>query len=107
PEKQKRFGQACDKIAGAYKQFQPYSKEYSLTTPIMSDLFNIARHVLRLPEEMKKPSDQRLREYRDSALPSLEQQIYTTAPISDALEIAELAEYFRFMQGELGRDHEL
>jgi hypothetical protein len=107
PEKQKRFGQAWDRIAAAYRQFQPYSKEYSLTTPIFSELFGIARNVLRLPEEMKKPSDQRLREYRDSALPSLEQQLYSTAPISDSLEIAVLAENFRFMRDQLGPDHEL
>src|SRR4029077_19896909 len=51
--------------------------------------------------------DQRLREYRDSALPSLEQQIYSTAPISDSLEIAVLAENFRFLKRQLGADHEL
>src|SRR6185436_17036234 len=83
------------------------SKPYSLTTPMFSELFSIARHVLRLPEEMQKPSDKRLREYRDSALPSLEQEIYSTAPISDSLEIALLAENFRFMQSQLGADHVL
>src|SRR6185369_11831884 len=34
PEKQKRFGKAWDEIAAAYKQFAPFSKEYSLTTPM-------------------------------------------------------------------------
>jgi hypothetical protein len=102
-----KFGKVWDDVAAAYNQFRPYSKEYSLTTLVLSDLFNIARHVLRLPEEMKKPSDKRLREYRDSALPSLEQEIYSPAPITDSLEIAVLAEDFRFMQAQLGSDHEL
>ena len=107
PEMRRKFGKVWDEVAAAYSQFQPYSKEYSLTTPVLSDLFNIARHVSRLPEEMKKPSDKRLREYRDSALPSLEQEIYSPAPITDSLETAVLTEDFRFMQRQLGPDHEL
>jgi hypothetical protein len=107
PEMRKKFGKVWDDVKTAYQQYQPFSKEYSLTTMVMSDLFNIARHVLRLPEEMKKPSDKRLREYRDSALPSLEQEIYSKAPITDSLEIAVLAEDFRFMQSQLGPDHDL
>jgi Peptidase S46. len=107
PEMHKKFGKVWDDVAAAYSQFKPYSKEYSLTTPAISDLFNIARNVLRLPAEKKKPSDQRLREYRDSALPSLEQEMYSTAPISDSLEIAVLAEDFRFMQSQLGAGHDL
>jgi hypothetical protein len=107
PAKLKKFGKVWDQLAASYQQFQPYSKEYSMTTLVFSDLFSIARNVMRLPEEMQKPSDRRLREYRDSALPSLEQQIYSTAPISDSLEIAVLAENFRFMQSQLGADHEL
>jgi Peptidase S46 len=107
PEMRQKFGKVWDDVAAAYSQFRPYSKEYSMTTPVLSDLFNIARNVSRLPEEMKKPSDKRLREYRDSALPSLEQEIYSPAPISDSLEIAVLAEDFRFMQRQLGPDHEL
>src|SRR5436190_2460880 len=107
PEKQKKFGKVWDEVAAAYEAFRPYSKEYSLSTPYSSELFDIARHVLRLPEEMKKPSDKRLREYRDSALPSLEQSMYSSAPITDSLEIAVLAENFRFMQEQLGADNEL
>src|SRR5205814_9593997 len=102
PEKRKKFGKVWDDVAAAYRRFQPYSKEYSLTTLAFSDLFTIARHVLRLPEEVRKPSDKRLREYRDSALPSLEQQMYSTAPITDSLAIAMIAENLRFMQRQLG-----
>src|SRR5258708_22631528 len=56
---------------------------------------------------MQKPSDQRLREYRDSALTSLNQQTYSTAPITDSLESAMIAENLRFMQRQLGPDNEL
>ncbi len=102
-----KFGDAWENIAKAYSEFAPLSKQYSLTTPMFSDLFTIARNVLRLPAERRKPSDKRLREYRDSALPSLEQAMYSTAPITSSLEIATLAENFRFMTNQLGADQEL
>ena len=46
-----------------------------------SDLFRIARDVVRLAEERPKPNDQRLREYRDSALPGVEASLYAAIPI--------------------------
>jgi Peptidase S46 len=107
PEKRARFGKVWDEVAASYRAFQPDYKEYSLTAPMFSQLFAIARNVLRLPEEMQKPGDQRLREYRDTALPSLEQELYSSAPITDSLEIAVLAENFRFMRQQLGPDHDL
>jgi hypothetical protein len=45
-----------------------------------------ARILLRLAEERKKPNEQRLREYRESALASLEQSVLSTAPIYKGLE---------------------
>jgi Peptidase S46 len=45
-----------------------------------------ARILLRLSEERKKPNSERLREYRESALPSLEQQVLSSAPIYKGLE---------------------
>ena len=107
PDMRRKYGSAWDGIAKAYVEFKPFSLEYSLTTPVFCELCGIARNVLRLPEELKKPSDKRLREYRDSALPSLEQEMYSTAPITNSLEIANLAENFRFMVGQLGAENAL
>src|SRR5258708_35993367 len=107
PEMRKKFGKVWDEVASAYQQYRPYSLQYSLTTPQFGDLCGIARNVLRLPEEMQKPSDKRLREDRDSALPSLEQGLYSTAPITDSLEIVELAEYLRSLRDFLGAHNEL
>jgi hypothetical protein len=107
PKKSEQFGKIWDDVAAAYDQARQFSREYSLTTPLASELFTIARNVLRLPEELQKPSDKRLREYRDSAMPSLEQGLYSTAPITDSLEIVELAEYLRSLRDFLGADNEL
>jgi hypothetical protein len=43
-----------------------------------------------------------LREYRDSNLDSLKQQVFSPAPITNSLEIAILGENLRFMQERLG-----
>lgn len=102
--RKKEIGPVWDEVAAAYAEARQFYREYSLSTPLFTELFSIARHVLRLPEEMTKPSGQRLREYRDSALPSLEQEMYSPAPLTDSLEAAVIAENLRFMQQELGAD---
>jgi hypothetical protein len=105
PALQREFGTVWDDVAAAYQEYRKFYKRYWLleVTPVQaSELYPIARHVLRLPAEKAKPNEQRLREYRDSNLPSIEQAMYSPAPVSDSLEIAVLAEYLRFLQGELG-----
>jgi Peptidase S46 len=62
--------------------------------PFPSDLANIARHLVRAAVERTKPNGERLREYRDSALSSLEQQLFSPAPIYKSLETVLMTEYF-------------
>jgi len=99
------YGAAWDRIANAYRGFAGLYKPYYLLEAAAgrgSDLFRIARDVVRLAEERSKPSDQRLREYRDSALPGLEASLYAAIPISPAMETAVLEDYLRFLQQALG-----
>ena len=67
-----------------------------------SDLAWDARTLVRASEEKSKPNGQRLREYRDSGLPSLEQELFSTAPIYKNLEIAKLSLALAQMQEALG-----
>jgi Peptidase S46 len=67
-----------------------------------SDLAFDARTLVRVAEEKTKPNGQRLREYRDSALPSLEQGLFSTAPIYKNLEIAKLSLALAQMREALG-----
>jgi len=67
-----------------------------------SHLAAYARTLVRLAEEKPKPNGDRLREYRDSALPSLEQQLFSTAPVYKNLETATLALALAQMQEALG-----
>jgi len=57
-----------------------------------SQLFRIARALLRATEEQQKPNEKRLPEYRDSARPALEQALFSEAPIYDDLEILTLTD---------------
>lgn len=105
PALQREFGTVWDDVASAYQEYRKFYKRYwlfEITPTSGSELFPIARHVLRLPAEKAKPNEQRLREYRDSNLPSIEQAMYSPAPVSDSLEIAVLTDYLRFLQSELG-----
>jgi Peptidase S46 len=56
-----------------------------------TDLTTYARVLVRAAEEKSKPNGDRLREYRDSALSSLEQELFSTAPIYKNLETTTLA----------------
>jgi hypothetical protein len=67
-----------------------------------SDLAYYARTLVRAAEEKSKPNGSRLREYRDSGLPSLEQELFSTAPIYKNLEAANLAVSLSLMQEALG-----
>jgi Peptidase S46 len=55
-------------------------------------LFDIAREILRFADETAKPNAERLREFRESNLDSLKQELYSPAPIYDDLESLLLAD---------------
>ncbi len=110
PEKRKLYADAWSAVAAAYEKYRDFYKRYWLleANPHRgSDLLRIARDVLRLAEERQKPNDQRLREYRDSALPTLERQLYSPAPITDSMEVAVLTDFFQFLEQELGAQDSL
>jgi Peptidase S46 len=64
-----------------------------------------ARTLVRAAEEKPKPNADRLREFRDSALPSLEQQLFSTEPVYKNLETVILADSLAEMQDKLGKDN--
>lgn len=70
-----------------------------------TELAMFARWIVRATAEKRKPSDQRLREYRDSALPSLEQELFSTAPIYKSLETLTLADSLAQMRDALGAEN--
>lgn len=106
PAKRKKYGKLWDEIAAAYKDYAAIYKPNFLlgSAPNNFQLFALARNVVRFAEETPKPNEQRLTEFQDAGLPSLEQQMYSAAPLHDALEELVLANYFRILERELGAD---
>jgi len=99
PARQADYGAAWDKIAEAQRvadsirlRYAFYEGAYGLDTT----LFGIARTLVRLAEEKGKPNSDRLREYRDSNLESLELALFSTAPIYSEFEAAKLADSLEF-----------
>lgn len=70
-----------------------------------TQLAYFARWIVRATAEKTKPSEKRLREYRDSALSSLEQELFSTAPIYKSLETVTLADSLTQMRDALGADN--
>jgi hypothetical protein len=68
-------------------------------------LLLLARTLVRAAEEKPKPNPDRFREFRDSALPSLEQQLFSTEPIYKNLEIVLLTDALTEMQQSLGNEN--
>ncbi|HXZ28867.1 MAG TPA: S46 family peptidase [Terriglobales bacterium] len=71
------------------------------------DLNFFARALVRAAVEKQKPNAERLPEYRDSSLPSLEQQLFSTAPVYKDLETVSFADALALMQEKLGDDDEV
>lgn len=80
---------AWDAVARAEATFRDFYDAYYLLEAggaFPSDLFGIARMLVRGTAEREKPDDQRLREYTDSALPTLTQHLFSPAPIYPDLQ---------------------
>src|SRR5205085_10225009 len=69
-----------------------------------SELSYFARWIVRATAEKTKPNELRLRENRDSALSSLEQELFSTAPVYKSLETVTLADSLAQMRQALGAD---
>jgi hypothetical protein len=107
PQKRREFGAVWDQVAAAYDQYRTFYKPFWLLERAPgagSDLFDIARDVLRYAEEKQKPNDKRLREFADTNLPAVEQEMYSPAPLSDSMEIAVLGNYLGFLRDQLGEN---
>jgi hypothetical protein len=71
----------------------------------LSDLFGIARTLVRAAEELPKPNGERLAEFTDARLPQLKQKLLSKAPLYDELETALLGFCLGKVREDLGPDH--
>ncbi len=100
PELQAKYGDPYADLDAATKTLREIYQDYYLLEAgkaFQSQLFSLARDIVRYRTELTKPSGERLREYRDSNLESLEQEVFSSAPIYKNLETAKLADSLGFL----------
>jgi hypothetical protein len=105
PELAKAVSSAWDDLAALAKKEEARAADRSFLGFNGSRLLGIAGLIVRYPVELKKPNDVRFEEFRDSALASLQNRLYSGAPIYDDLEVATLANQLEQALAVLGRDH--
>jgi Peptidase S46 len=107
---QKAYGSAWDDTARAQATYRNIAERWrQLERPraFWSKHFSIARWLVRGAEERGKPNAERLREYTESALPSLTQGLFSAAPIYPAYEKVKLGWSLTKMREMLGPDDAL
>jgi hypothetical protein len=107
PRKREAYGAAWDKIAAAQKVSAEILKPYNFLErgiAFDSELFQIARGLVRMAEEDAKPNADRLREFRESNRQSLELQLFSDAPIYPAFEKAKIAHALAYWKKTLPDD---
>ncbi len=107
PELHKRYGSAWDDVDAALEQYRQFEDRYRFIEGgygFRSSLFNYARTLVRGTEEIGKPNTERLREYRDTALPRVRQQLFANVPVYPDYEQLQLAFSLDKLREWLGPD---
>ena len=110
PRKQKDYGDAWDAIAKGRKAQPSYEVQRRFLESqwgFNSGYFDTARDLVRMAEENTKPNEKRLPGYTDASRESLEQELYSPAPIYDDFEKAKLSDSLAFMRDEMGANNEI
>jgi hypothetical protein len=100
---------AWDDVSKAIDQWEKIYVDWALLemgNAYNSELFEIARTLVRMADEDKKDNTDRLREYRQSNRESMEQQLFSEAPIYDDLETVKLADSLSMFMEQAGAENE-
>ncbi len=101
---------AWDQVVVALAAWDPIYTDYSLYErgrAFNTDLFTVARTLVRLSEESTKPNADRLQEYAEAGLDSLKQRLFSEAPIYPDLETAKLTDSLSYLLERAGTNNGL
>lgn len=104
----RNVGDAFEQIAQAQRAYDEIADLHNVLErwPVgRSELFSIARTIVRLTEERAKPDAQRMSGFSESRIPSLELTLYSPAPIFPELEINRVASGLGMAADTLGGEH--
>ena len=110
PKLAKEAASAWDEIDATLRTLREIRRDYVLLEQhqaFNSVLFNIAFTLVRMADEDQKPNAQRLREFTESSRESLEQELYSEAPIYPDLETVKLADSLSMLMEVMGANNEL
>ncbi len=96
---------AWDRVAQAQRVRTKNIRRYTLLETgagFNSGLFSIAKALVRAADEKAKPNDQRLEEYTDSEIASLELRLFSRQPIYDEFEQVKFADSLTWLAEQLG-----
>lgn len=102
------LGDPWQEIADANQRYADMANEYSFLeggAGFSSRLFRYARALVRGAAERGKPDGERLREFTDTGLPRLRQQMAAPVPVYPELETLTLSFSLERMREWLGPDH--
>jgi len=104
PKLAAEYGSAWDDVEKIQAKYASIFKRYAVLERAAnhSDLFGLARNLVRFPRELATPNGTRLREFRDSALDSLKFKVFSTAPIYGGVEAVELKTWLDRLVRDLG-----
>lgn len=103
-----RWEGAWDQVAAAIKVRRAIHERAALIgAPRLGTLFGHALTLVRLGEELKKPSAERLPAYREARLPRLYQDLYSEAPVHALLEVELLANGLSYLAERFGAEDPL
>ncbi len=108
--RKRNWGDAWSDLAAALKKSESYYPAYFLLGNRRASLcrqYDIAIKLVRAADERRKPDGERLPEFRDAALPSLELDLFSEAPIHASLEQLRLEDGLVRLARILGGDHEI
>ncbi|MCA1615372.1 MAG: S46 family peptidase [Acidobacteria bacterium] len=101
-EWKREYDPAWGQIEAAYAGLPPVAQRIAFSTLAPSRLGTLASQLVRYAEEVGKPNERRLEEFRDNRLEALKASVSTTATIYPDLEEAILAAWFAEAQKTLG-----
>lgn len=108
PARKAKYAAAWDEIAKAQAIYRNIELPYQFMEgrgSFFTRYYSYARALVRGPDERKKPNGERLREYTESKLPSLTQQLFSTAPVYPEYEKVKLGWSLTKMREWLGADN--
>jgi hypothetical protein len=102
PKKKQQFGDPWASIAKAENTYREIYWPYIvLERRSGGQLASIAKALVRGAAERQQPNPKRLPEFRESALPSLEQQLFSAEPVYKQMDTLLLADWLTEMKSRL------